>query len=124
MRKLDGNIAEAFKLARGNILTFWVCAYEAESQVPIDPILAAATIRLAESGSRLSLKCRGSSLNQSKTPDHKYLFVYSFYTQLKVIKGTTVLGDNMVLQDGEKHCNSCGATTQNQDGVTFCTVAR
>lgn len=58
-------------------------------------------------------------LNQSKTPDHKYLFVYSFYTQLKVIKGTAVIGDNMVLQGGEKHCNSCGATTRNMMGSRF-----
>lgn len=58
-------------------------------------------------------------LNQSKTPDRKYLFVYSFYTQLKVIKGTTVLGDNMVLQGSEKHCNSCGATTRTKMGSRF-----
>lgn len=68
-------------------------------------------------------------LNQSKTPVHKYLFVYSFYTQLKVIKGTTVIDDNMVLQGGEKHCNSCGATTRKKKNklitmVTFCTVVR
>lgn len=112
-RKLDGNIAETFKLARGNISTSRVGAYRAESGAP--------TRNRIEAFSKVSGEfCH----KQSKTPDRKYLFVYSFYTQLKVIKGTTVLGDNMVLQGGEKHCNSCGATTRTKMGVTFCTVAR
>lgn len=112
-RKLDGNIAEAFKLARGNISTSRVGAYRAESGAPIDPVPRREPI---EAFSKVSGEfCH----NQSKTPDRKYLFVYSFYTQLKVIKGTTVLGDNMVLQGGEKHCNSCGATTRTKMGSRF-----
>lgn len=37
------------------------------------------------------LQChRKLCLNESKTPDHIYLFVYSLYTQLTEGKGTTV----------------------------------
>lgn len=34
-----------------------------------------------------AIQCKESRVSwESKTPDHIYLFVYSFYTQLKVIK--------------------------------------
>lgn len=70
-------------------------------------------LSLGERRKKTSFQCQGSFVltNPKHQITNTSLFTVSIYTT-EGNKGTTVIGDNMVLQGGEKHCNSCGATTQ------------